>query len=55
MFPRAALWVCCLLKGNVSRPSDLDGRVYKDASNGLDAAAYSIIKELKAAGYMLKI
>jgi predicted nucleotide-binding protein len=47
--------VCCLMKGNVTRPSDLDGLVYKRIDNKIESEGYSIIKELKAAGYMLKI
>jgi len=47
--------VCCLIKGNVTRPSDLDGLVYKRIDNNVESEGYSIIKELKAAGYALKI
>ncbi|HEY2382989.1 MAG TPA: TIR domain-containing protein [Terriglobia bacterium] len=47
--------VCCLLKGTVTKPSDIDGLVYKDASGGVESIAYAIIKELKAAGYIIKI
>lgn len=47
--------VCCLLKGNVARPSDIDGLVYKPIAESIEAIGYSIIKELKAAGYTIKI
>lgn len=45
---------CCLLRGNVVRPSDLDGLVYKKFEDTVEEVAYGIIKELKHAGYKLK-
>jgi predicted nucleotide-binding protein len=47
--------VCGLLKGKVTRPSDMDGLVYKDASNGIEPLGWNLIKELKAAGYDVKV
>jgi len=47
--------VCCLHKGEVVVPSDLDGLVYKKIDSSIDAQAYAIIKELKAAGYKISM
>jgi predicted nucleotide-binding protein len=47
--------VCCLYSGSVSLPSDLGGLVYKQYVNSIEEAGYSIIKELKAAGYNLRV
>ena len=47
--------VCCLHKGKVKVPSDLDGLVYKIVGDSLDEQAYSIIRELKAAGYTVRL
>lgn len=47
--------VCCLHKGDVIIPSDLDGLIYKKINDSIDSQAYSIIKELKAAGYNIKM
>lgn len=47
--------VCCLHKGDVSVPSDIDGLIYKKINDSIDSQAYSIIKELKAAGYNIKV
>lgn len=47
--------VCCLHKGNVELPSDIDGLVYKKVEDTVDAQAYSIILELKAAGYEISV
>ena len=47
--------VCCVYKGNVVLPSDIAGLVYKRAEPSLDSQAYSIIQELKAAGYQIKL
>ena len=46
--------VCCLHKGNVVIPSDLDGLVYKEIGSSIDSQAYTIIQELKAAGYKIR-
>lgn len=47
--------VCCLHKGKVKIPSDLDGLVYKKIGDSLDEQAFSIIRELKAAGYTVRL
>lgn len=47
--------VCCLIKGSVSRPSDLGGLVYKEVVTNIEGIGYSIIKELKAAGNEVKL
>jgi predicted nucleotide-binding protein len=47
--------VCCLCKGSVTVPSDLSGLVYKRVDDGLDAQAYAIIRELRAAGYDIRV
>lgn len=47
--------VCCLHKGEVAIPSDLGGLVYKKINGSIDEQAYGIIRELKAAGYDVRI
>jgi predicted nucleotide-binding protein len=47
--------VCCLHKGDVVIPSDLAGLVYKKVDDSIDAQAYAIIKELKSAGYDIRV
>jgi predicted nucleotide-binding protein len=47
--------VCCLYTGSVTLPSDLGGLVYKQYSNSVEESGYSIIKELKAAGYNVNV
>lgn len=47
--------VCCLYTGDVTLPSDLNGLIYKKFSTGIDEAGYSIMKELKAAGYNINV
>lgn len=47
--------VCCLYRGDVELPSDLSGLLYKKIDDKVNAQAYDIIKELKAAGYQIKI
>lgn len=44
---------CCIYRGNVSLPSDLDGLLYKKYTSSVEEVAYAIQKELKAAGYNL--
>lgn len=44
---------CCLHTGNVTLPSDLSGLIYKRFERNVEEVAYSIQKELKAAGYIL--
>lgn len=43
--------VCSLVKGDISIPSDLSGLIYKRIEGSIDPQAYSIIRELRAAGY----
>lgn len=45
--------VCCLHTGSVSLPSDVSGMIYKGYKSSIDEVAYSIIRDLKAAGYKL--
>jgi predicted nucleotide-binding protein len=47
--------VCCLHTGSVSLPSDVSGLVYKSFTNSIEESGYSIIKELKAAGYNVAV
>lgn len=46
--------VCCLLKGDVERPSDMHGIVYISFKDSVEEARDMIIKELKEAGYETK-
>lgn len=43
--------VCCISTGNVDLPSDMNGLVTKRYQSSVEEVAYSIIKDLKAAGY----
>ncbi len=45
---------CCLHKGKVLLPSDLNGLVYKAFDKTVEELGWSIQKELKALGYKLK-
>jgi len=45
---------CCLFRGDVVPPSDINGLVYKKFSHSVEEVAYAISKELKEAGYRLK-
>ena len=47
--------VCCLYKGDVTLPSDLSGLIYKKITTTVENEGFSLIKELKAAGYKLQI
>ncbi len=47
--------VCCLHKGEVVVPSDLNGLIYKKITDSIESQAYSIIRELKAAGYQVNL
>lgn len=47
--------VCCLHKGETAIPSDLSGLIYKKIEGTIETQAYSIIKELKAAGFDVSI
>jgi predicted nucleotide-binding protein len=46
--------VCCLLKGNVQKPSDIEGIVYIPFENSVEEVRLKIMKELKLAGYEIK-
>jgi predicted nucleotide-binding protein len=45
---------CCIYSGDVTVPSDLAGLLYKKYTNSIEEVAYSLQKELRAAGYELK-
>lgn len=47
--------VCCLHKGAVVVPSDLHGLVYKSVNPSFESQAFALVRELKAAGYQLKL
>jgi len=47
--------VCCLIKGSVARPSDVHGLIYKQVVTDIEGIGYTIIKELKAAGYTVAL
>ena len=47
--------VCCLYKGNVDLPSDMQGIVYIHFNNSVKECRDKIIKELKAAGFEIKM
>lgn len=45
--------VCCLYTGGVRVPSDLSGFIYKEYNKNIEEVGYSIIKDLRAAGYSI--
>jgi len=47
--------VCCLYKGDVESPSDMHGIVYIPFKESVNECCDKIVKELKAAGYEIKI
>jgi len=47
--------VCCLYKGDVELPSDMQGIVYISFKESVEECRDKIIKELKAAGYEIKL
>ena len=47
--------VCCLNKEEVEIPSDISGLIYKAFRKDIEEIKFSIIKELKAAGYQISI
>lgn len=47
--------VCCLLKGDVEKPSDIEGIVYIPFKGSIDEVQVKIIKELTEAGYEIKL
>ena len=42
-------------KGDLARPSDIDGLMYKPIPKSIEDIGFAIIKELKAAGYNIRI
>ncbi len=46
--------VCCLVKGDLEKPSDISGIVYLPFNNRVDEAYRDIVRELRALGYELK-
>ncbi|MFH1683492.1 MAG: nucleotide-binding protein [Candidatus Margulisiibacteriota bacterium] len=47
--------VCCIYKENTNLPTDISGLLYKKVISSIDDVGYSLIKELKAAGYEIKL
>jgi predicted nucleotide-binding protein len=47
--------VCCLYKGDVELPSDMHGIVYIPFKDSIEEIRLKIMKELKEAGYEIKI
>jgi len=47
--------VCCLYRGDIELPSDLGGLLYKKIDDKFSTQAFEIMKELKAAGYQVRI
>lgn len=45
--------VCCLLQGDVERPSNMEGIIYKSFRNSVKECFHDITKELRAAGFKL--
>jgi predicted nucleotide-binding protein len=46
---------CCLHRGKMTMPSDLNGLIYKPFDRSVEEIGWSIQKELKAAGYRLTL
>lgn len=47
--------VCCIYKEGVELPSDLSGLIYKKVADTIETQAFSIIRELKAAGFSIQL
>lgn len=47
--------VCCLYKGDIELPSDIHGVLFKKFEKSVEECFKSILEELKAAGYEIKI
>jgi len=47
--------VCCLYKGDIELPSDMSGIIYKPFRESVKECFHDIVKELKAAGYKIKM
>jgi predicted nucleotide-binding protein len=43
--------VCCISTGNVDLPSDMNGLVTKRYQSSVEEVGYSVLKDLRAAGY----
>jgi predicted nucleotide-binding protein len=46
--------VCCLVKGEIEKPTDFSGITYLQFNTKIDEVYRDIVKELKALGYRLK-
>ena len=46
--------VCCLVKGDIEKPSDFSGIVYLPFINRVDEVYRDMVRELRALGYALK-
>ncbi|MBE1446072.1 TIR domain-containing protein [Paenibacillus sp. OAS669] len=47
--------VCCIVKANVERPSDIDGIVYLRFNSNVEEIEYDLMKELNAAQIKFKL
>lgn len=47
--------VCCLLKGDIELPSDMEGIIYKQFKESVRECIFDVVKELIAMGAPLKI
>ncbi len=47
--------VCVLKKGDIEKPSDILGIIYKDYKSNDDAWKYQLAKELKSSGYCINM
>jgi len=47
--------VCCLLKGDVEKPSDMHGIVYIPFNDSVEEVRVKVMKELMEAGYEIKM
>ena len=47
--------VCCLYKGDVERPSDIHGVLFKKFNESVEECYKGIVEELKAAGYEIQV
>jgi predicted nucleotide-binding protein len=47
--------VCCIYKGDVALPSDIGGLVYKKVADSVESIGFSLVKELRVAGYPISL
>lgn len=47
--------VCCILKSNVEKPSDIDGIAYLPYNKSVDEVEYSLLRELKQAELVIEM